>query len=217
VSGIIAKWGEGDVVLCTLTGGPPERDGLRRFGGAIESLRSIAPNGRICRGPLAGDLDEARARARKLLASPGEASGAGEAAELRSRTLGSRLARGVEGRGGGMKNREVPREEWPKFFEELERRHRNARVTVRVLHPELGSQVEARDLPLTGVAFDPTGRGSIEVLLGGRPGTNLEHDVPAPQRVLAELSDDGTEVALDIQSEGGVQTLLEFAASRVEA
>ena len=113
-----------------------------------------------------------------------------------------------------MKDREVPREEWPKFFQDLERRRRNAPVTVRVLHPELGDQVEARELPLTGVAFDSTGAGSIELLLGGRPGTNLEHDVPAPKRVLAELSDDGTPIALDIQSENGVQTLVEFAPSR---
>ena len=114
-----------------------------------------------------------------------------------------------------MENREISRDQWPEFFEELNRRQSSARVTLRVLHPELGAQVEVQDLPLTGIAYDARAR-SIELLLGGRPGTNLEHDIARPERVEAQVKADGTAIALDVRSEGGGQTLLEFAGSRLE-
>ena len=110
-----------------------------------------------------------------------------------------------------MKNREIARDKWSEFFAELGRRRSNAPATVRVLHPNLGAQVEARELPIAGIAFDEKAGGSIELLLGGRPGTNLEHDIRSPRRVSVESSDQGDEVALEIESEDGTRTLLEFA------
>ena len=55
-----------------------------------------------------------------------------------------------------MGNRLVPRSEWYRFFQEFSRRYDGARMTVRVLHPGFGSQVEARGLPLRGIVSSAT-------------------------------------------------------------
>ena len=64
-----------------------------------------------------------------------------------------------------MRNRLVPRTEWTSFFGEFSRRYQGWLVTVRILSPAYGSQVEARDLPLEGVV--PSAAGPISLHLGG--------------------------------------------------
>jgi hypothetical protein len=109
-----------------------------------------------------------------------------------------------------MTTREVPREEWPHFFEDLGRRRRDAPATVRVLDPSLGAQVEGESLPFAGIDLDRKGGGSIEILLGARPGKNLEHDVASPVRVSVEAAQDGSERAVEIEGADGARVLLEF-------
>ena len=109
-----------------------------------------------------------------------------------------------------MRNRLVPRTEWFRFFEELSRRYEGWLVTVRVLHPSFGSQVEARDLPLEGVVSPADALGSISLHLGGSPKSNVEHEIPSPRQVWVEISDGGVEEALGVVSEDGTKTIIEF-------
>ena len=113
-----------------------------------------------------------------------------------------------------MRNQLIPRVDWGRFFDAFSRRQRGRRVTVRVIGPRIGSQVEARDLPLEGIV--PGTRGGpfgIDILLGAPPpGPNVEHRVPDPQEVWVELTDLGVEEALEIRSKDGTQTLVQFAA-----
>ncbi len=109
-----------------------------------------------------------------------------------------------------MKNRLVPRAEWFRFFEELGRRHNAWLVTVRVLHPSFGSQVEARDLPLEGAVASADGSGPIALFLGGSAQRNVEHEIPSPRQVWVEISDAGIEEALGVLSEDGTKTIVEF-------
>ena len=51
-----------------------------------------------------------------------------------------------------MSTREIPREEWPEFLKSFSRVHEGWLSTVEVLDDQIGSQVEARDLPLQGIA-----------------------------------------------------------------
>jgi len=113
-----------------------------------------------------------------------------------------------------MPNRLVPRTEWGPFFDGFSRRHRGRTATVRVLAPKIGSQVEARDLPLEGIVpAAAAGRSVLEIHLGAAPpGTNIEHRVADPEQVWVELSATGDEEALEIRSKDGTQTVVQFAA-----
>jgi hypothetical protein len=114
-----------------------------------------------------------------------------------------------------MRNRLVPRTEWGRFFDAFSRRHRGRPATVRVLGPRIGSQVEARDLPLEGIVAgaDAAGPVTIGIHLGAAPpGPNIEHRVTEPSQVWIEMTDGGAEEALEIRSEDGTQTVVQFAA-----
>ena len=91
-----------------------------------------------------------------------------------------------------MENRLVPRAEWYRFFEDFSRRHEGTPATLRVLHPQLGSQIEARDLPLEGIVSAADTRGPISILLGRTANPNLEHEIPKPRQVWVELTEAGT-------------------------
>ena len=109
-----------------------------------------------------------------------------------------------------MRNRQVPRAEWFPFFRDFSRRHEGWLSTVRVIDPRLGSQVQARNLPLEGIVSDVEARGPISILLGRGVGTNVEHPVEQPQEVWVELTEEGAEAALEIVDAGGRKTILEF-------
>lgn len=113
-----------------------------------------------------------------------------------------------------MRNRLVPRTEWGRFFDGFSRRHHGRTATVRVLAPKIGSQVEARDLPLEGIVpATAAGRSALEIHLGAAPPeTNIEHLVADPEQVWVELSATGDEEALEIRSKDGTQTVVQFAA-----
>src|SRR6476469_5937626 len=82
-----------------------------------------------------------------------------------------------------MSNRQVPRAEWPRFFREFSRSHENESVTVRIVSPSLGSQVESQGLPLEGIVADAGGHGRVSINLGRSPGQNVEHEVSDPRQV----------------------------------
>jgi hypothetical protein len=115
-----------------------------------------------------------------------------------------------DGKENAMKNRQVPHAEWPRFFEGFTRRHQGWLATVRVMDEHLGSQVEARDLPLQGIVVDPEARGPISILLASGSRANIEHPVERPEQVWVEMTEQGAEAALEIVSAGGARTILEF-------
>jgi len=112
-----------------------------------------------------------------------------------------------------MRNRQVPRTEWVRFFEGFTRRHQGWLATVRVVDARLGAQVEATDLPLEGIVVDAAARGPISILLGAGPQANVEHPIEKPEQVWVEMTEKGAEAALEIESAGGRKTILEFRAA----
>jgi uncharacterized protein DUF5335 len=115
-----------------------------------------------------------------------------------------------------MYDKEIPRTEWTDFFHSFSIRHADAPATVRILNPRFGCQVEAADLPFEGIVADRVGRGRISIHAGRDPERHVSHDIQNPIQVWVELADDGTEEALDIESEDGTKTLLIFAAETVD-
>lgn len=115
-----------------------------------------------------------------------------------------------------MRNRLVPRSEWFRFFGDFSQRHQGRATTVYVLSSQLGSQVAARNVPLEGIVSRAEADGPISIHLGSAPpGPNLEHEIEDPRQVWVELSEEGAEVALQIESEDGTKTLLSFAGTSV--
>ncbi len=109
-----------------------------------------------------------------------------------------------------MKSRFIQREDWTHCFEDFTRRHEGQLATVWVVDQRLGAQIEARALPFEGISAGAKGDGPIVLQLGRAAGGNVEHPVDDPSQVWLEVTDEGTEAALEILSEGGRKTILEF-------
>ena len=109
-----------------------------------------------------------------------------------------------------MKSRFIQREEWDRCFEDFSRRHEGRLATVWVMDPRLGVQVEARGLPFEGITAGAKGVGPIVLALGRAVGGNVEHPVDDPSQVWLEVTDEGVDAALEILSQGGRKTILEF-------
>lgn len=116
-------------------------------------------------------------------------------------------------RGEAMRTQQIPRAQWSKFFREFSNRHEDWLVTVRIVSPILGSQVEVKDLPLEGIVASPTGTGPISIHLGSDPERHLEHEIAAPIQVWVEFTEEGAEESLDIESTDGTKTILQFRSA----
>jgi hypothetical protein len=113
-----------------------------------------------------------------------------------------------------MRNRLIPRTEWCRFFTDFSRRHHGEAATVRVLDPRIGSQVEARELPLEGIETVADGFGPIAIFLGSAPPrANIEHLIQEPKQIWLERSDAGVEEVLDIESVDGTKTLIQLSSA----
>jgi hypothetical protein len=78
-----------------------------------------------------------------------------------------------------------------------------------VLSSRLGNQVEATALALEGIVASPLG-DAISIHLGDAPERHVEHPVEWPEQVWVELTEDGAETAIAIESVVGDQTILEL-------
>ena len=116
-----------------------------------------------------------------------------------------------------MKNRQVPRAEWHRFFSDFNHRHQHELATVMLTASTVGAQHIATGLPFEGFVADPLGE-RISIALGGTPEANIEHTIDTPTGVWVEHDDDEREIAIKIESENGQATILEFGpAARLEA
>lgn len=108
-----------------------------------------------------------------------------------------------------MKTREIPRDEWTRFFDNLSRRREGWEVTLEVFGPEIGDQVEERHMRLAGVTAELADKGDkIEIMMGGKPSHHVTHVITAPTRVDLQQTDLGIDAALLIKSADGTTALL---------
>ena len=84
-----------------------------------------------------------------------------------------------------MPTREIPRQEWPAFFDCFSKEHQDRPTTIEVVSDDVGDQFEAESEPLVGISVDLKGsaHGAIEVMVGDRPEDNLTHTIVAPAHV----------------------------------
>ncbi|HEV8712653.1 MAG TPA: DUF5335 family protein [Candidatus Binatia bacterium] len=110
-----------------------------------------------------------------------------------------------------MLNKEIPREQWIKFFNDFSKQHEGWIVTLEVLGSDLGDQEEVSKLPLVGVSADLKDRESrIAIIVGGRPDAHLTHVINSPKRVWLKQPEEVAHDTIAIESEDGTTTLVRF-------
>ena len=108
-----------------------------------------------------------------------------------------------------MINRSIPHRDWFEFFQSFTHRHGGQPVTVTVAGDAIGVHREARRLALLGIVADRKGT-SLSILLGGPEGANVDHPIEEPVWVWLEMDDAGQDVALEVESQTGIRTIVEL-------
>jgi hypothetical protein len=100
---------------------------------------------------------------------------------------------------------------WSEYLAELSRQAEGYEVTVELLIPDLGDQVEVRSARLAELAFDA--REGIAVAVSDPEGHEelLRHVISGPVRVEA-TDEPGVPGALLVEDESGTKTLVRLAA-----
>jgi Family of unknown function (DUF5335) len=110
-----------------------------------------------------------------------------------------------------MNTREISHEQWVPFLDQFSQAHRGERIEVRVMGAEMGDQTQAADLPLIGITDDPkSSQGECIEVMAGAASAHISHAIAHPVHVRIAERDDGSPVAMQIQSEDGTSTLVRF-------
>ena len=111
-----------------------------------------------------------------------------------------------------MKTKEIPKNEWPEFFDSFSRQHEGWLATLEILGSEIGAQVEGRELAFEGITdeWDETEGDTIMIMTGAKANDHITHSITRPTRVSLEQTDEGADAALAIKSADGVTALLRF-------
>ena len=99
-----------------------------------------------------------------------------------------------------MQTKEISRTEWPSFFDSFSRQHEGWLATLEILGPEIGAQIEERDLPFEGITdeWDETEGNTIMIMAGGKADDHVTHMIRRPTEVSLEQTDEGADAALAI-------------------
>src|SRR5258705_12490137 len=108
--------------------------------------------------------------------------------------------------------REIPRDEWVKFFDTFSKQHERWIVTVELIGAQLGDQEQTTRLPLIGISADTKGRQKrIDIIVGDRPDGHVTRIINMPKRVWLKEPEEPAHEAIQVESEeDGVTTLLHF-------
>lgn len=114
-----------------------------------------------------------------------------------------------------MKTKEIPKTEWPKFFDSFSRQHEGWLVNLEIFGSEIGAQVEEQQLALEGITDEwrETEGNTIMIMLGAKPDDHITHSIVRPLAVNVEQTDEGADMALAIKGEDGTTALLRFRSA----
>jgi hypothetical protein len=116
-----------------------------------------------------------------------------------------------------MQTRDIPREQWIRFFDDFSKNHEGWIVTLEVLGADIGDQEEADRLPLVGISADVKDRENwIEIIIGGRPDVDVTHFIEKPKHIWVKEPKFPGDEAIEIESEDGIKTILNFHRIRSE-
>jgi hypothetical protein len=99
---------------------------------------------------------------------------------------------------------ELPRESWGAYFDTLSKYLGTTEATVEIVGKDLGDQLAAERLVLTGITYDH--KDDVVVIGLDAPGGNPEeyqHLVYKPQKILVAPGGAGAEMVVDIEDAEG--------------
>jgi hypothetical protein len=110
-----------------------------------------------------------------------------------------------------MRTIEVPQKQWARTLDEFSTMHAGWLVSLDLLGPELGVQPQIRELPLHGVTAETdVPNPAITIAAGRGDGEHISHIIHAPTHVRIERTNEGADVALQIESGEGEAAILRF-------
>jgi hypothetical protein len=108
---------------------------------------------------------------------------------------------------------ELPSEGWRAYFDGLTHQLGAVEATVEIDGSDLGAQVEAESLILTGISYDD--RDNVLVISLAEPGSvrdHVEHMVQQPRRISVDSTDGILPNAIEAEDAEGQRTLVELRA-----
>jgi hypothetical protein len=106
---------------------------------------------------------------------------------------------------------EIARYDWAGFFDSLTCMHVAEPVSVEVLRPDIGAQLEVKDLPLDGITAELAGRAAtITIAAGTDPERHISHVITDPVSVRLARGSAGEDEALEIVDADRTVTLVFF-------
>ncbi len=108
---------------------------------------------------------------------------------------------------------ELPRDRWRVYFDDLSRGLTTTQATVEIDGPDLGAQVQAEGLLLSGISYDDRDDVLVVGLSPGGAAESLEHLVSNPQRIRVESSDGLLPSAIEVEDAEGERTLVRLQAA----
>lgn len=114
-----------------------------------------------------------------------------------------------------MQTKEIPKNEWTGFFDSFSRKHEGWLVNLEIFGPEIGAQVEERQLALEGITeeWNEVEGNTIMIMTGVKLDDHVTHSITHPTAVSLEQTDEGADAALAIKSDDGTTTLLRFRSA----
>lgn len=104
---------------------------------------------------------------------------------------------------------EIPRSAWRTYFDTLSKHLGTTEATVEVVGPDVGDQIEAERLLLTGISYDD--KDDIVVIgldAPGGPPEDLERVVDHPVKIFVATGDGDAEAVFDIEDAGEHRTIV---------
>jgi hypothetical protein len=110
-----------------------------------------------------------------------------------------------------MRTVEVFATDWPRALDEFSANHEGSLVSLVLLAPALGAQLEFRELPLLGITVERGSRDPTITITAARShDEHTTHVIHSPTTVRIERTNDNSDVALEIESAEGMTALLEL-------
>jgi len=114
-----------------------------------------------------------------------------------------------------MRTVEVPEKDWSRTLDEFSANHEGALFSLELLAPAIGAQEEIRELPLLGITAETGAREATITIAAARPdGQQITHIIHAPTHLRIERTNDGVDLAVQVESTEGTVAILSFKAAR---
>jgi len=103
---------------------------------------------------------------------------------------------------------ELQRDRWRTYFDDVSRGLETTQATVEIDAANLGAQVQAEGLLLSGISYDDRDDVLVIGLSPGGASESLEHLVSSPQRIRVEPADAIPPSTIEVEDAEGERTLV---------